>query len=136
MSWVKAEMDEMAIAAAIVNLTQHPATQDQGKEGVFNLEGEDLVRLKQLLTFEEMPNMDHVRGRAKIIAQIASDYGCERAMIGGAPFLMASLGEALKEEGITAVYAFSRRESVETTTEDGSVIKRNVFRHLGFVTDE
>jgi hypothetical protein len=54
-------------------------------------------------------------------------------MIGGAPFLMAGLEKALRCTGLRAIYAFSRRESVEAVQEDGSVRKVAVFRHLGFV---
>ena len=32
-----------------------------------------------------------------------------------------------------ALYAFSVRESVESVEPDGSLVKKNVFRHLGFV---
>jgi hypothetical protein len=55
------------------------------------------------------------------------------AMIGGAPYLMSALEEALDTQGIGAVYAFSVRESTEQTAPDGSVRKVNVFRHAGFV---
>ena len=32
-----------------------------------------------------------------------------------------------------ALYAFSVRESVKSVEPDGSVVKKNVFRNLGFV---
>jgi len=54
-------------------------------------------------------------------------------MIGGAPFLMSALEDALVIAGITPLYAFSVRESVEAEQADGSVRKVAVFRHLGFV---
>ena len=56
------------------------------------------------------------------------------AMIGGAPYLMSALEKCLIEMGAKPVYAYSERVSVETTAADGSVVKENVFRHLGFVT--
>ena len=46
---------------------------------------------------------------------------------------MPALHEWALEAGIKPLYAFSVRESVESTEPDGSVIKRNVFRHMGFV---
>ena len=46
---------------------------------------------------------------------------------------MAALEAALREKGLTPVYAFSLRESVEETLEDGTVRKVNRFKHLGFV---
>ena len=54
-------------------------------------------------------------------------------MIGGAPFLMAPLESKLIEFGLDPVYAFSRRESVETVQDDGSVRKTTVFNHIDFV---
>lgn len=56
-----------------------------------------------------------------------------RAMIGGAPYLMAPLEIALRDVGIRPLYAFSVRASVEKTRPDGSVEKINVFKHGGFV---
>jgi hypothetical protein len=62
---------------------------------------------------------------------------CQRshatAMIGGAPFFTRALEDALNAAGITPVYAFSSRESVEEVLSDGSVRKVTVFKHRGFV---
>ena len=55
------------------------------------------------------------------------------AMIGGAPFLMATLADELAKASIYALFAFSTRESVEQVQPDGSVRKTAVFRHQGFV---
>ena len=63
----------------------------------------------------------------------ADDPVPARAMIGGAPYLMAPLETALRVIGIEPVYAFSTRASVEQTMPDGSVRKVNDFRHAGFV---
>ena len=57
-----------------------------------------------------------------------------KAMIGGAPYLMAELEKELWHFGIEPVYAFSRRESVETVGENGEVTKTAVFKHIGFVS--
>ena len=57
-----------------------------------------------------------------------------KAMIGGAPYLMAELEKELWHLGIEPVYAFSRRESVETVGENGEVTKTAVFKHIGFVS--
>ena len=56
-----------------------------------------------------------------------------RAMISGALWLMAPLADALRAQGVTPVYAFSRRESVERMDEHGQVLKTAVFRHIGFI---
>ena len=126
----------------VLNLTQHNATEDQEKAGVINLsDPNDKAKLGALLTFEELPMRREINDRAKAIAQLAiqqSEYPPKAArfkfaMIGGAPYLMAPLEQALKDIGITPLYAFSVRESIEQHNSDGSVSKNNVFRHLGFI---
>jgi hypothetical protein len=54
-------------------------------------------------------------------------------MIGGAPYLMAPLERALRRKRITPLYAFSERRSTEEKGNDGEIIKRTVFKHIGFV---
>jgi len=122
----------------IINLTQHPATNEQIAQGVVDLTGESLARLKSLLTFDELPTQADVEQVAEAIANMASfhvgDVHQKRsAMIGGAPFLMPALDAALKDYSIRPLYAFSKRDSVEELQADGSVRKINVFRHAGFV---
>ena len=124
----------------IVNLTQHPATPEQVAAGVVDLAPARRADLVELLTFDEIPERSDMLERAHAIAElhwresdVAEDGPVHAAMIGGAPFFMASLECVLRESGITPLYAFSRRESVEETQPDGSVRKINVFRHAGFV---
>ena len=57
-----------------------------------------------------------------------------KAMIGGAPYLMSELEKELWHLGIEPVYAFTKRESVETVGENGEVTKTAVFKHAGFVS--
>jgi hypothetical protein len=114
----------------IINLTQHAPTQDQQDAGVFNPTQWDAVKV--LSTFEEMPTYSRCFFRAREIAQIAKSSGATSAMIGGAPFFMRHLEDALHMQGIAALYAFSVRESTEQTQPDGSVRKVNVFKHVGF----
>lgn len=127
----------------ILNLTQHPATPEQVQAGVVDLEGEQLQFLKDLLTFEEIPDSQEIQRRADILAEFGSFYEPEnngnpipvgRVMIGGAPFFMGALEKALRERGVTPMYAFSKRESIEKTMPDGTVRKTNVFKHVGFVS--
>lgn len=119
----------------IINLTQHTATPTQIAAGVVDLEDAWRTVLQTLLTFEELPDRVVVLGSANNIAALAQrcapDAGA--AMIGGAPFLMCALETALSGRGITPLYAFSERESVQETMPDGSVEKVAVFRHIGFV---
>ena len=127
---------------SILNLTQHPASPKQVKAGVIDLIGAEREQLIAALTLEAFPSPLMVWERALEIAALAAKWRAgregvplyyRRAMIGGAPCLMAPLERALKEHHIEARYAFSLRESVEETRTDGSVEKVSVFRHLGFV---
>ena len=130
----------------ILNLTQHDATAEQIAEGVVDPasfedaqfdaigEGDDATKfVRRQLTFDRLPTADEIIGRALMIAEMAASTGCKQAMIGGAPYLMAALEQALRDEGIEPVYAFSVRESVEETMPDGSVRKTQKFRHAGWV---
>ena len=135
----------------ILNLTQHDATPEQIEAGVTcgDITDAQELELRKLLNFETLPTPTEVRQRAQQIAAYAAktttlvDYGGDSglcvneplrfAMIGGAPFLIAPLEEALRRVGIVPLYAFSTRESVEQVQPDGSVRKVAVFRHQGFV---
>ncbi len=127
----------------IINLTQHVATPEQRADDVVDLPAPQRARLQQLLTFEEPPTRNELDTRADEIAELACQNGLagedadsphpQFAMIGGAPFLMSALERALEMRAIEALYAFSRRESVEEQLPDGSVRKTQVFRHVGFV---
>lgn len=129
----------------ILNLTQHTATVDQLAAGVVELTPEAKRRIVELLTFETIPTPFQVRGRSYEIAGLAAwefivpptetteGVRYTHAMIGGAPYLMAPLESALRAHGITPVYAFSVRESIDQPQPDGSVRKVATFRHAGFV---
>lgn len=119
--------------ALIINLTQHPAAQEQTLQGVLDFEGLQLQALKKALTFEGIPSKEEMRLRALLLAEMAKRTGAQKAMIGGAPYFMSALEKALKDAGIQPLYAFSTRESIEKTLPDGSIQKVNIFKHLGFV---
>lgn len=143
----------------ILNLTQHNATSEQVAAGVTTgeLSPEQIGEIRALLTFETCPQASEIGQRARQLAQIAQlaiwreksalpyaqEWGgeplhseanfFEYALIGGAPYLMAPLESALRVRGITPLYAYSVRESVDQAQPDGSVRKIAVFRHVGFV---
>ena len=117
----------------ILNLTQHAATPDQIEAGVRDLEGSALLHLRAFLTFDAIPTKREVLDRALDIADLAARAGAERAMIGGALWLMHPLAVALRDRAIEPVYAFTRRETVEEAQPDGTVKKVAVFRHAGWV---
>ena len=114
----------------IVNLTQHAPTSDQVAAGVVNPIHWGAV--KELLNFEQLPDVATVWQRAVALRQIAVDSGATHAMIGGAPYLMPQLQWQLQQVGIVPLYAFSERVSSEEVQPDGSVRKVNTFKHGGF----
>jgi len=128
----------------ILNLTQHPATASQRTAGVTDLTEPELTSLKEALVFDECPDASEIRDRAEFIAELACYNGLgkdeddspivERAMIGGALWLMAPLAEELRIRGIEPIFAFSKREVIEELQEDGTVKKTAIFRHDGFVS--
>lgn len=121
----------------VLNLTQHNATQDQIDAGVCGL-GSDTEQLKKLLTFTSLPTKEEVASRATLIARLASEVAYSTgetcgAMIGGAPYLMGPLAEALKAHGITPLFSFTERKAIEKQLPNGEVEKTSVFLHVGFV---
>ena len=116
----------------ILNFTQHAATAEQVAAGVIDLMQHDLASLKALLNFVGLPTADEIYERAYAIAALAENLFAESVMIGGAPFLMPVLQKALQMRGITVLYAFSERVSIEKIV-DGVVVKTNEFKHIGFV---
>jgi len=108
----------------ILNLTQHPATPEQVEAGVVEVGEKEM--LQELLTFEELPDASNILNRAFHIADIAirekrkrfpdGDYASGeglKVMIGGAPYLMSDLENALRGYEFRPVYAFSKRVSEE-----------------------
>lgn len=136
----------------IINLTQHTLTNEQ-----FSHNGENLVEItfkpyngtskgtvdyvKHLLNFTSLPTKEDIISRATALADYAEGLLNQAknnndklfALVGGAPYLMGALETALKEKGIQPLYAFSQRESVETISADGTVVKTAVFKHIGYI---
>lgn len=122
----------------VLNLTQHEATPDQIEAGVVEPSEADKALIRSLLTFQSPPCREAMRGKAEKLARLARRYsrrkgGPQRAMVGGAPFFMSHLEQALRDYGVSPVYAFSVREVEEQQHPDGSVRKVAVFRHTGWV---
>lgn len=118
----------------ILNLTRHNPTPEQIAEGVIELFPEYKKTVVELLTFSSLPTQEEITRRADKIAQVAIELGATKVMIGGAPYLMCQLENALKERGIEPFYSFTGSVVVETANpETGEVTKTSVFKHLGFV---
>ena len=60
--------------SVILNLTQHNASEEQIKAGVIDLPEPYNSRLKELLTFTDMPNCDEVKKRAGAIYDLVIDF--------------------------------------------------------------
>ncbi len=125
----------------IINLTQHKATPEQIAAGVIDLPEDERQDLVSLLTFDSIPTRKEMEARSNDISELACFNGLggngddpfpNAAMIGGAPYFMRHLEDALMDKAITPLYAFSARESVELVI-DGKTVKQSVFRHVGFV---
>ena len=115
----------------MLNLTQHNPTPAQKKAGV--VEPNDKEQVRALLTFRDMPTPEDLEARADALASLAAEQGAKEAMIGGAPYLMEPLSKALRARGIQPCFAFSQRKAVEKVQPDGTVVKTQVFEHLGFI---
>ena len=121
----------------IINLTQHNASPEQVAAGVVDVPAELKSDLSALLTFSTLPTKEELSEAAMKVAAMAvictQGTDAPAAMIGGAPFLMASLEVALRHYGIEPLYSFSERVSEEKMEADGTVRKVNLFKHKGFV---
>lgn len=118
----------------ILNLTQHAATADQIAAGVIDLSTQEKAHLVRLLTVDNPPTAQEILDRCADIAQIAALHEpvAIKAMIGGAPAMMNPLEDALLDQGIDPVYAFSVRTSQDKAMPDGTVQKIAVFKHAGW----
>ena len=127
----------------ILNLTQHKATLEQLQQGVVNVHDDIHSAMVDLLTFVGLPTKAEVKEVANKLAALVQNeiinsyekesYYINKVMIGGAPFLMQPLANAIERMGYEVVYAFSERVSIETIGSDGTVTKVNQFKHIGFV---
>ena len=118
-------------AMTILNLTQHASSPEQISGGV--VEPADKRAVGTLLTFDVAPDGAEMERRAGALAAMAAAAGASAAMIGGAPYFMGPLEKALRGVGVTPLYSFSTRSSVDQPQPDGSVKKVAVFRHTGWV---
>lgn len=123
------------------NLTQHSLTEEQvddfanmvgGDLQIINISGND-EDIKNLLTFNEAPTKAEMEERANKLLNNPRCGDKIYALIGGAGYFMSTLESVLKANDITPLYSFSKRQSVEEHQEDGSVVKKNVFKHVKYI---
>ena len=114
----------------IYNLTQHNITKDQESAGVVELNEICQGEVKSYLTFTSIPDRKKIQENARrlVASLLAYHPTAQKVLIGGAPFFMSALEQALKSRGIEAVYAFTQR-----VVEEKDGVKTSVFRHEGFI---
>lgn len=118
----------------ILNLTQHRATPDQIEAGVIDLKEVDRAIFSDIITFKKLPNRLQIAAAVSMAVSLCARYYAEKAMIGGAPFLIEPMVTGLKKSSIQPVFAFSKRVSKEVVKDDGTVEKVSVFKHEGFMS--
>jgi hypothetical protein len=119
----------------VYNFTMHEATQEQASQGVINLHGSDLVKLKAHLLFQptytNQDLLDAMLGLGEMMKARDPDLSGEVSfMVGGLPNLMCALTQLAPIYQL--VFADSERKSVDHHMPDGTVKKVAVFKHLGF----
>ena len=114
----------------IYNLTQHNITAEQKSAGVVELNEICQGEVRAYLTFTAIPSKSVLQENArKLVASLLAYHPeARQVLIGGAPFFMSALEQALKSNGVEAVYAFTQR-----TVEEKDGIKKSVFKHEGFI---
>ena len=109
----------------ICNCTNHKMSANQISAGCIDPEDKDLIsRLIEFNTQEDLKDMEQ---RAEILALYVKENGYDAALIGGAPYFQAYLEDALFNQDLKAVYAFSQRISSEKELGNGIVEKRSIF---------
>lgn len=117
----------------LINLTQHNLTQEQLKDAVEV--GTDVRdEIIKLITFNGLPTAGEIKNNASRLAEICRDMHASHAVIGGAPYFMRPLEQALRRVGVTPLYAFTERVAVEVTNpETGEVTKTSKFNFAGWI---
>ena len=117
----------------LINLTQHNLTQEQLKDAV-EVGNDVRDEVVKLITFSGLPTAGEIKGNASRLAEICRDMHASHAVIGGAPYFMGSLEQALRRVGVTPLYAFTERVAVEITNpETGEVTKTSKFNFAGWI---
>lgn len=127
--------------ARIINLTQHPFSQDQLNEFAFaGITADNIIdtndTLKAIITFTGEIDVAVIQEKANQLSQYIAQYVGDKpclAMVGGAPFFQMAVNFACMDNGVLPLAAYSERMSVESVQSDGSIVKQNVFKHKGFI---
>ena len=115
----------------MINLTQHKATPEQGE---MVAQAVDNNEIRALLNVAPGASGMTLPGQVIGLTDWAEEVGAGEkiAMVGGHAYLTQALTARLVSLGWVVVMAETARESVEARQPDGSVVKRNVFKHCGW----
>ena len=117
----------------IINLTQHQLTQEQ-LQGAVQVGNDVRDEVVKLITFNGLPTAGEIKNNASRLAEICRDMHASHAVIGGAPYFMGPLEQALRKAGIVPLYAFTERVAVEVVNpETGEVTKTSKFNFAGWI---
>ena len=117
----------------LINLTQHNLTQEQLKDAV-EVGNDVRDEVIKLITFNGLPTAGEIKNNASRLAEICRDMHASHAVIGGAPYFMGPLEQALRKAGIVPLYAFTERVAVEVVNpETGEVTKTSKFNFAGWI---
>lgn len=117
----------------LINLTQHSLTAEQLKDAV-EVGNDVRDEVIELITFNGLPTAGEIKGNASRLAEICRDMHASHAVIGGAPYFMGPLEQALRKAGIVPLYAFTERVAAEVTNpETGEVTKTSKFNFAGWI---
>ena len=115
----------------LINITNHQLTKEQRNE--FDSVVEMPAGLKA-----EWAQVGHSEAHAERAASLVFDWMGQQDLESARVAVQGHFGATyrlvrkIKSTPAFAVYASSKRESVEETLPDGSVIKKTKFRHLGW----
>ena len=127
--------------ARIINLTQHPFSQDQLNEfELADITADNIIdtndTVKSIITFTGEIDVSVIQERAQQLSQYIAQYVDDKpclAMVGGVPFFQMAVNVACLNHNVLPLAAYSECVSVETVQADGSLTKQNIFKHKGFI---
>lgn len=121
------------------NVTSHVLTEEQRVAAADKYSSAEFVELPANLKtlWGNVPPEVDVRGVAEHLAPLLNWllHNCEEGdvvLAAGEYTAVAITAAVIAEVGGKTVQATTKRESVEVASEDGSVVKQSVFRHVAF----
>ena len=116
----------------ILNLSNHVLTQEQIAE--LNGYGYEIVELsaEDKQRWANLNPSNYKEFTYRTMEDEETRYDVDAYHIAGFPPAVVLAVCTASSMDLPAFYAYSERVSVEEHMSDGSVVKRNVFKHLGF----